>query len=143
MADLHCPEGLETKDLRKDRLNFFINTIEDEFISHIEMPPLSEMKKMKNLEGGDKKSFRALFSNKFYYAYNIHKTLLKIKENSTYPFSETVDLLKFGLNMNELKEHLFDYKEQNKTSGLNTYNIAYAFAVWNKSIVDIAVCASQ
>jgi len=143
MGEYICYEQLETKDLRKESLNFIINKIDKDYISQIEIPPPNEMKKMDNHETGNEQSTRALVSNRFYPAYRIHKAFSKIKESSRYSSSEMLNLLKFSLSLQELKESLYTYKEQNRTSDLEILDVAYSFGFWNVTIIDIGECASK
>ena len=145
MADYFCPKELETKDLRKDYLNFIISRLEEKFISQIEIPPSHEIKKM-DTHLNDKfneESFRKAYYNKFYPAYEVQKAFSEVKETLRYSNPEMLKLLKFSMNMQKMKEALISYKERNSTSDLKIKDIAYSFALWNGMIEDLGECASK
>ena len=141
MADYFCHKELETKDLRKDYLNFIINTLEEKYISQIEIPPPHEIKKMDARVLMDEESFRESYNNKFYPAYEVQKKFSKVKETSSYSSSEMLNLLKLSMNMHEVRDALFHYKERNSTSDLKIRDIAYSFTIWNGMIIDMGECA--
>jgi len=144
MAEYFCSaKKLETKDLRKDYLNFIVDKIDKNYISQIEIPPPHEINKMDALDGMDKESFRELYNNKFYPAYEAQKKFSKIKESFTYSSSEMLNILKFSMSMQQMKEVLFDYKERNITSDLEIGDIAFSFSVWNGLIINVGKCASK
>ena len=141
MAEYICYEEYETKDLRKESLNFIISKMDKDYISKIEIPPPYEIKKMDALYAKGKEFFSELFSNQFYPAYEVQKQFSKIKETSRYSDSEMLNLLKFSMNMQEMKEDLYLYKDFNPTSDLERKDISYSFAAWNAMIIDMGECA--